>query len=160
MVILQRATGLLSTPKKGRNSCWDLALYLPVLHARPGQILRGALRLSPHRPARARRILVSLQMIEALARSPVPSAMSDAEYGRDVESPVAKARRVKTVTLAVRTALTEPRDFPFTIQLPSKACPTILTRYLAVRWYLWAWVHDGSTWQVSDAEINVHTAPD
>ena len=139
---------------------WDMALHLPVLHARPGEALRGVLRVSPHQAARPRRILVSLQMIEALARPPMPSTMSEAEYGSDVESPVTRAKRVKAVTLATRTSLTQPCDYQFTIQLPGNACPTILTRYLAIRWYLRGWVHDGSKWQVTDSEINVYTAAD
>jgi hypothetical protein len=138
---------------------WDLALHLPVLYARPGQTLRGVLRVGPHQASRARRILVSLQMIEARARPPMPSVMSDAEYGHDIESPVTRAKRLKTVTLATRSMLTQSREFPFAIQVPGNACPTILTRYLAIRWYLRGWVHDGSKWQVNDSEINVYTAP-
>jgi hypothetical protein len=140
---------------------YDLRLRLPALHARPGESLRGVLQVSPRHPEAARRVLVSLQRVEALAGSAMPSVMSDAEYRGDVESPVTKAIRVKAVPLADRTRLTAPRDFAFTIQLPAGACPTILTRYLAVRWYLRGWVQeDSSQWQVCDTEINVYTARD
>jgi hypothetical protein len=152
-----------------RGPC-DLLLRLPALYARPGETLRGVLEVSPHHPTTARRILVSLQQIEALAGSAMPSAVSYAECRGDVVSPVTNARRVKAVPLAGRTSLTEARHFPFTIQLPGHArqlvndrraplCPTILTRYLAVRWYLRGWVQDDSfQWQVCDTEINVYTA--
>jgi hypothetical protein len=87
--------------------------------------------------------------------------MSNADYRGEVRSPKAGVARVKAVPLAGGTSLTEPRDFPFAIQLPRDACPTILTRYLAVRWYLRGWVQDQSRqWQVFDTEINVHNAPD
>jgi hypothetical protein len=146
-------------PVRYRGDC-HLALRLDALHARPGQTLRGELRVSPHQPVRAHRVLVSLQLVEALAGQAMPSAVSAAEYGRDVESPAVRATRLKPVTLAARITLTGPRDFPFTIRLPGDACPTIRTRYLAFRWYLRGWVQDESLqWQVCDAEINVFTAP-
>lgn len=105
-------------------------------------------------------MLVSLYLVEALARSAVPSVMSDEENCRDVESPVTQGRRVRPVRLAAWTRLAEPRDFPFTIRLPADACPTIRTRYLAVRWYLRGWVQERSSqWQVCDTEINIFTGP-
>lgn len=158
-------------PVRYRGSC-DLLLRLPALHARPGETLRGVLQVSPHHPATVRRVLVSLQEVEALAGSAMPTAMSDAEYRGDVVSPVTTTRRVKAVPLAGRTRLTEARDFPFTIQLPGRdrrlvndrrapLCPTILTRYLAVRWYLRGWVQqDSHQWQVCDTEVNVYTVRD
>jgi hypothetical protein len=139
---------------------WDLALRLSALHARPDETLRGVLRVSPHRAMRARRVLVSLHVVEALAGSAVPSVMSDGEYCRDVESPTTRGRRVRPVRLAAWTRVAGPRDYPFTIRLPADACPTIRTRYLAVRWYLRGWVQERSSqWQVCDTEINIFNDP-
>lgn len=105
-------------PVRYRGDC-DLRLRLPVRHARPGEILRGVLQVSPHDPVAVRRVLVSLQLVEALAGPAVPSVVSDAEYRGEVESPVTKARRVKAVALAGRTRLTGPRDFPFASGCPA-----------------------------------------
>ena len=139
----------------------DLRLRLPESHARPGETLSGVLHVGPHRPVDARRVVVSLHRMTVLAGSAMPSTMSNADYRGEVRSPKAGVARVKAVPLAGGASLTEPRDFPFAIQLPRDACPTILTRYLAVRWYLRGWVQDQSRqWQVFDTEINVHNAPD
>jgi hypothetical protein len=139
---------------------WDLALRLPALHARADETLRGVFRVSPHQAMRARRVLVSLLMVDTLAGSAAPSVISDGEYCRDVESPMPRVRRVRPVRLAACTRLAEPPEFPFTIRLPADACPTIRTRYRAVRWYVRGWVRERSSqWQVCDTEINIFTGP-
>jgi hypothetical protein len=140
---------------------WDLTISLSALYARPGERLRGVLRVSPHQPARARRIQVSLQRIEVLAGSPVPPTLSDAEAFSDVEAPIVTTKRARLMTLATRTGLSGPREFPFAVDVPGWACPTIRTRPLTVRWYVRGWVQDAALqWQVRDAEVNVYTARD
>jgi hypothetical protein len=143
------------TARAYRTRNCDLSLELPVLHARPGETLRGVLRVRPRRPVRVRRVLVYLLRVEGGPRLAVRYAV----YRRNIQSPIMDLLRARSVTLARRVELTAPREFPFTVRLPEEAVPTLLTPYLSVRWYVrarvWYGLRGGN--DMYDLELNVYT---
>jgi hypothetical protein len=120
-------------PRRG-----DLELVMPVMRARPGETLRGTLRVVPHQPMRARSVSMLLGRRQSVPR---------------------RWRRMWRQNLAKDADLAGPREFPFEVQLP-RDVPTMITPYLSVRWYLQAVVRyglvaaDRCEWQ-----LNVYTGP-
>jgi hypothetical protein len=116
----------------------DIELIAPALHARPGQTLRGTVRVTPHRPMRARSVAAFL-----IRRQSVP-----------------RTRRImRAGSLARGIQLTGPQEFPFDIPVPDEA-PTMITPYLSVHWYVQAVVRYGLfAADRCDWEFNVYTGP-
>jgi hypothetical protein len=125
------------TTRVHRSRRCELELALPALRARPGETLRGTLRVRPHQPVRARS--VSLFLVQ---RQSVPQRL----------------RFIRSQGLARDIELTRPGEFPFGVQIPADSCPTLITPYLWVRWYVHAAVRYGRLRADRyDCEINVYT---
>jgi hypothetical protein len=123
-------------PARRARRC-DIELIAPVLRARPGETLRGTVRVVPHRPMRGS---VKLFVVRAQTVSPRELQMWSRVVGQ----------------LAGRGG---PQEFPFETRLPREP-PTMITPYLSVRWYLRAAVRYGLMATDSlDTEVNVYNAP-
>jgi len=95
-------------------TAWELELAPRVLHIRPGETLRGTLRVKPSRPVRARRVSIRPVFIEVSRqpmRFPQPS-----------------------VWLAHEIDLATPREFLFAVRLAGDAAPTLRAPEL---WFSW-----------------------
>jgi hypothetical protein len=125
------------TTRVHRSRWCELELILPALRARPGETLAGTLRVLPRQPVQARS--VSLFLIQ---RQSVPSRLhffGSPGLARDVE-------------------ITELSEYHFAVQIPANSCPTLITPYLWVRWYVHAAVRYGRLRaDKRDREINVYT---
>jgi hypothetical protein len=121
---------------------------VPPLRARPGEALRGAFRVVPRRPMRARSVRLSLW-----PRQSFPG--STPRRGRTVYS------FIQHQTLARDVVLTVPSEFPFELELSGDMCPTLITPYLWVRWYLRASVAYGVVVSPDrlECELNVYNRP-
>jgi hypothetical protein len=116
----------------------DLELTALVMRARPGQTVRGTLRVVPHRPVRARAVALLVDRRQSVPRR--RSLTSGQGLARDV-------------------VLGGPQEFPFEVQLP-RDVPTMITPHLSVRWYLRAVVRYGRFARDSgEWELNVYTGP-
>jgi hypothetical protein len=119
----------------GFQQC-DIELVAPPLRARPGETLRGTVRVSPRRPIRARS--VRLLVIRTQTIRPHLHVVS---------------RR----TLARRVELARPQEFGFEAPLPA-AARTVITPQVSVHWLLRAIVRYGLVADDRlDAEVNVYT---
>jgi hypothetical protein len=118
----------------------DLELVVPVLHARPGETLSGVLRVRPRESVRVQRVFAYPLRIASVPHFlPAP---------------------VRYKPLATDLELTEPREFPFEVQVPDQACPTLITPHLSVHWYMHGGVRYGSVeGDMYDREVNVYTKP-
>jgi hypothetical protein len=105
------------TTRRRQSRRCELELAVPAWRARPGETVRGSLRVVPRGAVRARSLFVGLAM-----RQSVPYYF----------------RYVRGRNLARTTVLTGPAEFPFEITLPGTSCPTLITPHLWVRWYLTA----------------------
>jgi hypothetical protein len=123
-------------PARRARRC-DIELIAPALRARPGEILRGTVRVVPRRPMRAS---VKLFVVRTQTVSPRELQM----WGR---------------ILGKLAGPGGPQEFPFEARVPPEP-PTMITQYLSVRWYLRAAVRYGlPAPDLLDTEINVYTAP-
>lgn len=115
-----------------------IEVVTPAFRARPGETLRGTVRLTPRQPVRARSVLLMLLRTQ------------------DVNP---KRHVVWRRRLASDAKLGSPRDFGFAVPIPAEA-PTMITPYLNVHWQLRVVVRYGmfSADQV-DTEVNVYTGP-
>jgi hypothetical protein len=124
------------TRRRQSRRC-ELELAVPAWRARPGETVRGTLRVVPRGGVRARALFIGLAM-----RQSVPLYF----------------RYVQGQKLAANTVLTAPGEFPFEFTLPRTCCPTLITPQLWVRWYLSAGLRYGllSTDRL-ERELNVYT---
>ena len=133
--LYQAAEGTQHRPRFRR--C-DLELIAPVMRARPGETVRGTLRVVPHRPVPARAVALLVARRQSVPRR--RSSLSGQGLARDV-------------------ILGGPQEFPFEVQLP-RDVPTMITPQLSVRWYLRAVVRYGQFARDScEWELNVYTGP-
>lgn len=125
------------TTRVHRSRRCEIELDLPALRARPGETLRGTLRVLPRQPVHARSVSLFL-----LQRQSVPKRLhffGSQGLARDVE-------------------ITGPSEYHFAVQIPANSCPTLITPYLWVRWYVHAGVRYGRLRADRyDCEINVYT---
>jgi hypothetical protein len=116
----------------------DLELIAPVMRGRPGETVRGTLRVVPRQPVRARAVALVLARRQSVPRR--RSWMSGQALARDV-------------------ILGGPQEFPFEVQLRCDV-PTMITPHLSVRWYLRAVVRYGQfARDRCEWEVNVYTGP-
>lgn len=116
----------------------DIEVVAPAFRARPGEILRGTVRVTPRQPVRARSVQLCLLRTQ------------------DVQP---KQEIVWRRTLAPDAELGRQREFGFAVPIPAEA-PTMITPYLNVHWHLRAVVRYGMlAADRLDTEINVYTAP-
>jgi hypothetical protein len=126
----------------------DLELIAPVMRARPGETVRGTLRVvprsagpssaGPHRPVRARAVALLVARRQSVPRRRYWT--SGQGLARDV-------------------VLDGAQEFPFEVQLGCDV-PTMITPHLSVRWYLRAVVRYGQFARDSgEWELNVYTGP-
>lgn len=137
----------------------DLELDLPALHARPGETLRGVLRIRPRESVRARRVMVRLVGVETFTKeNPVRTVSYDDYRRHDVKLPLSRTHHRKSVMRTRHVTLTGPREIPFVVRLPNGATPTMLTHYLSMRWYAQATVaYNLFSQDECGCELNVHT---
>jgi hypothetical protein len=115
----------------------DIDVVMPAFRARPGEILRGTVRVTPRQPVRARSVLLCLVRTQN-----VPP----------------KLKIMWRKALASDAELRSPREFGFAVPIPAEA-PTMITPYLNVHWQLRAVVRYGMlAADRLDTEINVFTA--
>jgi hypothetical protein len=121
-----------------RSRRCDIELIAPALRARPGETLRGSVRVVPHRPVRARSVLLFVVRTQTVPER--QRAVWARRLGRDVE-------------------LGGPQEFAFEAPVPIEA-PTIITPYLSVHWHLRAVVrYRALAADRLDTEVNVYTGP-
>jgi hypothetical protein len=147
--------GVEGTRLRHRVRNCELELQLPVLHGRPGDTLRGVLRVQPRRPVRIRRVLVFLLRVEA---STGRGAVRYAVYRRNNQSTLRDWMDARSVTVAKRVRLSAPGEFPFAVRIPGEVCPTLITPYLSVHWYVRARVSYGLRRRpdMLDRELNIY----
>lgn len=125
-----------SHPARRARRC-DIELIAPALRARPGETLRGTVRVVPHRPMRA-----SVKLFVVRTQTVPPRELQ--MWGR---------------VLGRLAGQSEPQEFPFEARIPA-GTPTMITPYMYVRWYLRATVRYGVlSADRLDSEINVYTKP-
>ena len=123
-------------PARRARRC-DIELIAPALRARPGETLRGTVRVVPHRPVRAS---VKLFAVRTQTVPPRELQMWGRVLGRLAEQ-------------------AGPQEFPFEARVPA-GVPTMITPYLSVHWYLRVVVRYGVlSADRLDTEINVYTKP-
>jgi len=116
----------------------DLELIAPVMRARPGETVRGTLRVVAHRTVRARAVALVVARRQSVPRRQY--SIAGQGLARDV-------------------VLGGPQEFPFEVQLPHDV-PTMITPHLSVRWYLRAVVRYGQFARDScEWELNVYSGP-
>jgi hypothetical protein len=116
----------------------DLELIAPAMRARPGETVRGTLRVVPHRAVRARAVALVVARRQSVPRRQY--SIAGQGLARDV-------------------VLGGPQEFPFEVQLP-RDVPTMITPHLSVRWYLRAVVRYGQFARDScEWELNVYSGP-
>jgi hypothetical protein len=116
----------------------DLELIAPVMRARPGETVRGTLRVVPNRTVRARAVALVVARRQSVPRRRY--SIAGQGLARDV-------------------VLSGPQEFPFEVQLP-RDVPTMITPHLSVRWYLRAVVRYGQFARDScEWELNVYSGP-
>jgi hypothetical protein len=114
----------------------DIDLVGPAWRARPGESVRGTVRVVPHRPMRVRSVV-----LEMIRTQTVPK----------------RVRVMWARTLARDIEMGSAQEFEFQAPVPVEA-PTMITQYLSVHWHLRAVVRYGLlAADRLDTEINVYT---
>ncbi len=116
----------------------EIELIGASLRGRPGETLRGTVRVVPHHPVRARAVLLFVVRTQTVSMRQRP--VWGRRLGRDVE-------------------LGGPQEFAFEAPVPIEA-PTIIAPFLSVHWHLRAVVrYSVLSADRLDTEVNVYTAP-
>jgi hypothetical protein len=125
------------TTRVHRSRRCELELVLPALRARPGETLAGTLRVLPRQPVQVRAISVFLIQRQSVAK---------------------RLHFFGSQDLAGDAEITEPSEYHFALQIPANSCPTLITPYLWVRWYVNAAVRYGRLRaDRRGSEINIYT---
>lgn len=158
---LQRMEELRQAPEKPEAGPFQgcaMELLIPRASARPGEVVPGTLRVRPLRP-----VLVK-QLHVALRHKKIGRGWSDhSGFNYTVKvppSPILQEDSCPKVVLAKQLQLTEPLDFPFTVQVPVDGPPTLLTSRCSSRWCVIGYLRQRGLGIPADhviQEINVYT---